>query len=894
MTRTLLFILCASASATSLHRLRGGDAPAVAPVAPIASNAMPNVITSRPAAASVPPPICHPSTSASVATAMREAVEARFRALLDGLDPLISPSELADKVCGGLPAEGVSEEELSSLMAETAAYQSSMHPDFGRLAARVAVVRLQECTEPGLVATLRRMREHTHQGEPAPMVTAELLQRAERMAPRLEAALRHDADFAYDYFGLRTLQRSYLHRSRDGQPIERPQHLLMRVALCVHGDDEAAVLEAYDLMSRGLYTHATPTLFNAGSPRQQLSSCFLLSTRADSIEGIFDTLGQCARISRDAGGIGLSVSNVRAARSYIRSSGGVSSGLVPMLRVFDATARYVDQGGGKRKGAFAVYLEPWHADVFDFLELRKNHGKEEARARDLFYALWVPDLFMKRVEANGEWSLFCPDECPGLVDTHGAAFEALYERYEREGKARRTVPAQQLWFKILEAQIETGTPYMLYKDAANAKSNQQHLGTIRCSNLCTEIIEYTAPDEVAVCNLASIALPRFVRAEAGGAPGGGSGAPWLDAEDDGPEVAAAALARFDFEALRRVARFVTRSLDRVISVTHYPLPEARNSNLRHRPIGVGVQGLADVFAQLRLPFESKGARALNRAIFETLYYAALEESCELARTLGPHESYAGSPASRGVLQYDMWGVTPSARWDWAALKAKIAMHGLRNSLLLAPMPTASTAQILGNNECFEPYTSNLYARRTLAGEFFVLNPHLQRELSALGLWSRETRDAIIGSGGSVEPLVQLPARLRAVFRTAWEMKQRHLIDMAADRGAFIDQSQSLNLFIKEPTFTQLSSMHFHSWKRGLKTGLYYLRTQPATEAIKGLGVAQQQSAASMPPLREGQEGQPPPPPQDDPNGAGDAQSLEGRAASCALNSRPGECQMCSG
>ena len=738
---------------------------------------------------------------------MREAVEARFHALLDGLDPLISPSELADKVCGGLPAEGMSEEELSSLMAETAAYQSSMHPDFGRLAARVAVVRLHECTEPGLVATLRRMREHTHQGEPAPMVTAELLQRAERMAPRLEAALRHDADFAYDYFGLRTLQRSYLHRSRDGQPIERPQHLLMRVALCVHGDDEAAVLEAYELMSRGLYTHATPTLFNAGSPRQQLSSCFLLSTRADSIEGIFDTLGQCARISRDAGGIGLSVSNVRAARSYIRSSGGVSSGLVPMLRVFDATARYVDQGGGKRKGAFAVYLEPWHADVFDFLELRKNHGKEEARARDLFYALWVPDLFMKRVEANGEWSLFCPDECPGLVDTHGAAFEALYERYEREGKARRTVPAQQLWFKILEAQIETGTPYMLYKDAANAKSNQQHLGTIRCSNLCTEIIEYTAPDEVAVCNLASIALPRFVR------------------EVDGVK-------QFDHEKLHAITYTVTRNLNRVIDHNYYPVEEARTSNMQHRPIGLGVQGLADAFILLRLPFDSDGARALNAQIFETMYHAALTCSCELAAKEGKYASYEGSPVSKGVLQYDMWGVTPSARWDWAALKAKIAQHGLRNSLLLAPMPTASTAQILGNNECFEPYTSNLYSRRVLAGEFAVVNQHLLRDLMDRGLWTESIRNQIIAHNGSVQRIPEIPDDLKLLYRTCWELKMRSLIDMAADRGAFIDQSQSFNVFMTEPNYAKLSSMHFYGWKKGLKTGMYYLRTRAAADAIK--------------------------------------------------------------
>jgi len=814
----------------------------------------------------------------------RFEVEGRFRALCDGLDPVVSPSELADKVCLGLPAEGIDEEQLCELMAETAAYQTSMHPDFGRLAARVAAARLHERTDPSLIATLRRMHAHTHRGKPAPLVSAELLADAEAMAPALERALDHQADFRYDYFGLRTLQRAYLHKSRDGEPIERPQHMLMRVALCVHGRDEHAVLHAYELMSRGKYTHATPTMFNAGSCRQQLSSCFLLATQEDSIAGIFDTLNQCARISRDAGGIGLSVSNVRAAQSYIRSSGGESSGLVPMLRVFDATARYVDQGGGKRKGAFAVYLEPWHADVFEFLELRKNHGKEEARARDLFYALWVCDLFMRRVEENGSWSLFCPDECPGLVDSWGKDFEALYEQYEREGKARRVVPAQQLWFKIIEAQIETGTPYMLYKDAANGKSNQQHLGTIRSSNLCTEIIEYTSPDEVAVCNLASIALPRFVLDE----DGARGVAPWGEAVGDAGGHGAAAEAdasavaeRFDFEELRAVARFVTRSLDRVIEVTNYPVEQAKHSNTRHRPIGIGVQGLADVFARLRIPFESPIARQLNRDIFETIYYAALEESNALAAELGPHESYSGSPASRGVLQFDLWGVTPSARWDWAALKAKIAQHGLRNSLLLAPMPTASTAQILGNNECFEPYTSNLYARRTLAGEFFVLNPHLQRELQALGLWNRETRNAIISAGGSVQGLEHLPERLRQVFKTAWEMKQRHLIDMAADRGAFIDQSQSLNLFLREPTFTQLSSMHFYGWKKGLKTGLYYLRTQPATEAIKGLGVAPSSSTPSMPQVET-------PSASDDEDA-----SLEQRAASCALNSKPGECEMCS-
>lgn len=782
-------------------------------------------------------------------------IEARFRALCYGLDASIDPHALAVLVCSGL-YEGATEQQVTSLMAETAAYQASMHADFARVAARVTVSRLHEHTAPGLMDTLRVLHSHEVDGQPAPLVSARVLSDAEGMADALEEALRHERDFDFDYFGLRTLQRAYLLCARDGTPIERPQHLLMRVALCVHGADKAAVLEAYDLMSRGFYTHATPTMFNAGAKRQQLSSCFLLTAQQDSVAGIFETLRQCALISRDAGGIGLSVSHIRASHSYIRSSGGKASGLVPMLRVFDATARFVDQGGGKRKGAFAIYVEPWHADIVQFLDLKKNHGKEEMRARDLFYALWVPDLFMKRVEAGGDWTLFCPDEAPGLCDLYGEAFEALYEKYESEGRGRQVIPAQQLWFKILETQMETGTPYMLYKDACNAKSNQQHLGVIRGSNLCTEIVEYTSSQEVAVCNLASIALPRFVV----------------------PDDSAPHGLTFDHEALRKVTWTVTRSLDRVISVTHYPLPEAENSNSRHRPVGIGVQGLADVFARMRFPFESPEARVLNREIFETIYFAALEASSSLAQELGAYESYQGSPASNGQLQFDLWGVTPSDRWDWPSLRARIAQHGLRNSLLLAPMPTASTAQILGNNECFEPYTSNLYARRTLAGEFFVLNPHLQRELQALGLWDRSMRDAIMAAGGSVQGIAAIPQLLRDVFKTAWEMKQRTLIDLAAERGAFIDQSQSLNLFLKEPTFAQLSSMHFHGWRSGLKTGMYYLRTQPATEAIKF--TLARQTATS------GSEGEP-----------GKEESSEVgtpmTAEECSMLN-PGACEMCSG
>jgi ribonucleoside-diphosphate reductase alpha subunit len=941
--RTLLLLLAATADARSLGPA-GAGASAVTSSASdradrLASSTSSSTTSTAAAAAAasalhVPrspqPPNGEPQptqqpTQRPTQMALQENIQARYQSLCSGLDPHISPAELALKVCSGLPSASVSPAQLSELMSETAAAQSSLHPDFARLAARVSVAHLHDTTEPGLLVTLQRMHDHKLAGgEAAPLVSAELVERAARMAPALEAALEHTRDYDYDYFGLRTLQRSYLHKGSDGRIIERPQHMLMRVALCVHGDDLPSVLQAYSLMTRGQYTHATPTLFNAGSPRQQLCSCFLLTAKEDSIPGIFETLSRCALISRDAGGIGVSVSQIRASQSYIRSSGGRSSGLVPMLRVFDATARYVDQGGGKRKGAFAIYLEPWHADVFAFLDLKKNHGKEEARARDLFYALWIPDLFMKRVEEGGDWSLFCPDEAPGLADCHSEAFERLYTQYESEGLARRTVPAQQLWFKILEAQMETGTPYMLFKDAANAKSNQQHLGTIRGSNLCTEIIEYTSPDEVAVCNLASIALPRFVRADRRGAPlggdeasqpreageegggdvhaaraagGGGGGVPPPSEEEGEPPLSEEAA--FDFEELRRVTRFVAMSLDRVISVTHYPLPEAENSNTRHRPVGIGVQGLADVFAMLRLPFESAAAADLNAAIFETMYYGALEASCELAEALGPHPSYESSPASRGELQFDLWGVTPTPRWDWAGLKARIARHGLRNSLLMAPMPTASTAQILGNNECFEPVTSNLYARRTLAGEFFLLNPHLQKELQSLGLWSRETRDRIISAGGSVQGLPSLPDSLKAVYKTAWEIKQRTLIDLAADRGAFIDQSQSLNLFLKEPTFSQVSSMHFHAWRRGLKTGMYYLRTQPAAEAIQftvqnsdgkpgrpagsaeGGGASAEGGGAAGSAGSEGNDG------------AEDSAQREAAAARCALNSAPGECEMCS-
>ena len=725
-----------------------------------------------------------------------------------GLDPKhINAALITQKVIQGV-YDGVTTVELDNLAAETAAYHTTQHPDWARLAARISVSNLHKMTNKSFSETMHALHSYISPktGQQAPLISDEVHGIIMANAERLDAAVIYDRDFDYDFFGFKTLEKSYLLKMHN-KVVERPQQMLMRVSVGIHQHDLDAAIETYHLMSERWFTHATPTMFNAGTPQPQMSSCFLLSMKEDSIEGIFETLKLCAQISKSAGGIGVAVTNIRAKGSYIKGTGGTSNGLVPMLRVYDNTARYVDQGGGKRKGAFAVYLEPWHADVCDFLDLKKNHGKEEARARDLFYALWVPDLFMKRVEANGDWSLMCPHECPGLVDSWGEAFEALYTQYEKEGKARKSVPAQQLWFTILDSQIETGTPYILYKDAANRKSNQQNLGTIRCSNLCTEIIEFTSPDEVAVCNLASIALPRFVR------------------EVDGVK-------QFDHEKLHAITYTVTRNLNRVIDHNYYPVEEARTSNLHHRPIGLGVQGLADAFILLRLPFDSDGARALNAQIFETMYHAALTCSCELAAKEGKYASYEGSPVSKGVLQYDMWGVTPSARWDWAALKAKIAMHGLRNSLLLAPMPTASTAQILGNNECFEPYTSNLYSRRVLAGEFAVVNQHLLRDLMDRGLWTESIRNQIIAHNGSVQRIPEIPDDLKLLYRTCWELKMRSLIDMAADRGAFIDQSQSFNVFMTEPNYAKLSSMHFYGWKKGLKTGMYYLRTRAAADAIK--------------------------------------------------------------
>jgi ribonucleoside-diphosphate reductase alpha chain len=619
----------------------------------------------------------------------------------------------------------------------------------------------------------------------------------------LDNAVVHERDYDFDYFGFKTLERSYLMRL-DNFIVERPQYMFLRAAVGIHKDNINSALETYELMSQKWFIHATPTLFNSGTPKPQLSSCFLLSVTEDSIPGIFETLSRCARISQSAGGIGLSIHNIRAKGSYIKGTGGTSNGIVPMLRVYNDTARYVDQGGGKRKGAFAIYIEPWHADVYDFLDLKKNHGKEEARARDLFYALWIPDLFMERVETDAEWTLMCPNECPGLFENHSEKFNELYLKYEAEGRGRQTIKARDLWLKIMESQIETGTPYMLYKDHANRKSNQKNLGTIRSSNLCTEIMEYTSPDEVAVCNLASISLSKFVTADG----------------------------KYDFDRLYEITRIVTRNLNRVIDINYYPIEEAKNSNMRHRPIGIGVQGLADAFIMMRYPFESIEAKLLNRAIFETIYFAALTESCALAKEQGYYQTYPGSPISQGLLQFDLWNEKPSSRWDWDALRAEIQEYGVRNSLLVAPMPTASTSQILGNNECFEPYTSNIYTRRTLSGEYIVVNKHLLKDLIERGYWNDEVKELLIAANGSIQNIDGLPEDLKELYKTAYEIKQRTIIDMSADRGAFICQSQSMNLFVEAPNFAKLSSMHFHAWKSGLKTGMYYLRSKAAAEPIK--------------------------------------------------------------
>lgn len=733
-----------------------------------------------------------------------DKIKKRIEYLCEGLDMrYVDVIEICKKVIQGL-YDGVSTSALDNLAGETAATMATQHPDYANLAARIAVSNLHKNSKDSFAKTIKQLHKYIDPktGENAQLISDETFKIIWANRERLDAAINHKRDYNFDFFGFKTLERSYLLRL-DGKVVERPQFMIMRAAVGIHGEDIDAAIQTYDLMSEKWFIHATPTLFNAGTPRPQLSSCFLLSMTDDSISGIFETLTRCAKISQSAGGIGLSIHNVRAKGSYIKGTGGSSNGIVPMLRVYNDTARYVDQGGGKRKGAFAIYLEPWHADVFEFLELKKNHGKEEHRARDLFYAMWISDLFMKRVEEDSTWTLMCPNECPGLYDSYGDEFEELYLKYEREGRGRKQINARDLWSKVLESQVETGTPYILYKDAANKKSNQKNLGTIRSSNLCTEIMEYTSKDEVAVCNLASISLAKFV-----------------------------INGRFDFDKLYEITRIVTNNLNKVIDINYYPVQEAKNSNMRHRPIGIGVQGLADAFIKMRYPFESTEAKLLNRAIFETLYFAALTESCAQAKIHGAYESFEGSPISKGIFQFDMWGEKPSSRWDWDGLRQDIMKYGVRNSLLLAPMPTASTSQILGNNECFEPYTSNIYSRRTLSGEYIVVNKHLLRDLIELGLWNEEMKEILMANNGSVQNIEGIPDDIKELYKTAYEIKQRVIIDLSADRGAFICQSQSLNLFMENPNFAKLTSMHFYSWKKGLKTGMYYLRSKAAVDPIK--------------------------------------------------------------
>ncbi|MEM7086404.1 MAG: ribonucleoside-diphosphate reductase subunit alpha [Bacteroidota bacterium] len=737
---------------------------------------------------------------------MFDKITARIRKLCYGLNELVDPLKVAMRVIEGL-YDGVTTSELDTLAAEIAATMTVSHPDYARLAARISVSNLHKNTKKSFSEVMTDLYEYVNPrtGKDAPLLSDEVYKIIQENAEELDSTIIYNRDFGYDYFGFKTLERSYLLKL-NGQIVERPQHMLMRVSIGIHLDDLAAAKETYELMSKKFFTHATPTLFNSGTPKPQMSSCFLLTMKEDSIDGIYDTLKQTAKISQSAGGIGLSIHNIRATGSYISGTNGTSNGIVPMLRVYNDTARYVDQGGGKRKGSFAIYIEPWHADIFDFLDLKKNHGKEEMRARDLFYAMWIPDLFMKRVQEDGEWTLMCPNECPGLCDVHSEEFETMYLKYEAEDKGRKTIKARELWEKILESQIETGTPYMLYKDAANRKSNQSNLGTIRSSNLCTEIMEYTSPDEVAVCNLASIALPMFVK--------------------DG---------EFDHKELFRVTKRVTKNLNRVIDRNYYPVKEAENSNFRHRPVGLGIQGLADTFIMMRLPFTSDEAKKVNQDIFETLYFAAVSASMEEAKVDGPYETYEGSPISKGEFQHNLWNIKDeelSGRWDWGKLRKEVKKHGVRNSLLVAPMPTASTSQILGNNEAFEPYTSNIYTRRVLSGEFIVVNKHLLEDLVELGLWNDDLKEEIMRANGSIQNVDVIPQDLKELYKTVWELSMKDIIDMSRHRGYFIDQSQSLNLFMENANMAKLTSMHFYAWKSGLKTGMYYLRTKSAVDAIK--------------------------------------------------------------
>ncbi|OIV43365.1 ribonucleoside-diphosphate reductase subunit alpha [Flavobacterium johnsoniae] len=737
---------------------------------------------------------------------MFDKITERIKKLCYGLNELVDPVKVAMRVIEGL-YDGVSTSELDNLAAETAASMTIAHPDYAQLAARVAISNLHSNTKKSFSETMKDMYHYVNprNGQDAPLIADDVFKVIQENAAFLDSHIIYTRDFNYDYFGFKTLERSYLLKI-NGKIVERPQHMLMRVSVGIHLDDLKSVIETYDLMSKKFFTHATPTLFNAGTPKPQMSSCFLLAMQDDSIDGIYDTLKQTAKISQSAGGIGLSIHNVRATGSYIRGTNGTSNGIVPMLRVFNDTARYVDQGGGKRKGSFAIYIETWHADIFEFLDLKKNTGKEEMRARDLFFAMWTSDLFMKRVQEDSTWTLMCPNECPGLYDVYGDEFEAMYTDYEFRGKGRKTIRARELWEKILESQIETGTPYMLYKDAANRKSNHKNLGTIRSSNLCTEIMEFTSKDEIAVCNLASISLPMFI--------------------ENG---------KFDHEALYNVTKRVTRNLNKVIDRNYYPVQEAENSNMRHRPVGLGVQGLADAFIMLRMPFTSDEAKQLNQEIFETLYFAAVTASMEMAKEEGPYSTFEGSPMSKGEFQYNMWGMKDeelSGRWDWASLRKEVVEHGVRNSLLVAPMPTASTSQILGNNEAFEPYTSNIYTRRVLSGEFIVVNKHLLEDLVKLGLWNEDLKQEIMRHNGSVQNINVIPQDLKDLYKTVWEMSMKDIIDMSRQRGYFIDQSQSLNLFMQDANYSKLTSMHFYAWQSGLKTGMYYLRTKAAVDAIK--------------------------------------------------------------
>jgi ribonucleoside-diphosphate reductase alpha subunit len=734
----------------------------------------------------------------------------RIRTAADGLE--VNPTLIAQRTLARI-YDGVKTAELDELAAQLSISLMTTNLDYGTLAARIAISNHHQNTSDSFTAVVATLTEQTLEktGDKTTIISEELVDICKKYGTEIDKRIDYSRDYLFDYFGFKTLEKQqYLLRNIKGKTLERPQHLLMRVALALWGSvDIEKAFETYDLLSQKYFIHATPTNFNAGTPRQQLSSCFLIAMKEDSIVGIYDTLKGCAQISKYAGGIGLHIHNIRAKGSLIRGTNGTSNGIVPMLRNFNDTARYVDQGGGKRNGSFAIYLEPWHADVEDFLKLKLNTGSEEERCRDLFYALWIPDLFMERVEKNEPWTLFCPSEAPGLADVYGQDFKELYERYEREGRGRKQVDAQKLWFKVLDSQIETGTPYLLYKDAANEKSNQKNLGVIKSSNLCTEVIQYSSSEETAVCNLASIALPMYVDAKK---------------------------RSFNYDKLREVVKVAIKNLNRVIDINYYPIPETERSNMRHRPVGLGVQGLADVFALMRIPWETDKASELNQRIFEHMYYAAVEASAEIAEKEGPYSTYEGSPMSKGLFQYDLWEVQPLTdidnTLDWAALKHKVAKHGVRNSLLMAPMPTASTSQILGFNECIEPFTSNIYTRRTLAGEFIIVNKHLMKDLEKLDLWDENMKQQIIARNGSIQGIEEIPESIQKLYRTSWEIKQKTLIDMAAARGAFICQSQSLNLFVADPNYAKLTSMHFYAWKKGLKTGIYYLRTRAPVMAQK--------------------------------------------------------------